>query len=181
MSDQPTKEVPVGADEMDELGRRLQLAETRLGAVRTHRLGRQTESLELLTKIEERFVQQRNELLQAQDTNRRLEKLNRELVNKLRRLVSAVEVGMDAADDIFYRMVNVTNEIASFSSQTMTGDFHGIGAMDGADIDGGAGEAAADPAPVQPAQRTVAVVRQSKPEQDDGGQVLNIKQIFTKG
>lgn len=181
MSDQPTKDMPVGNDELDDLSRRLQLAETRLGAVRTHRLGRQHESLELLTKIEERFVQQRNELLQTQDHVRRLEKLNRDLIGKLRRLVSAVEVGMDAADDIFYRMVNVTNEIASFSSQTQTGDFHGVGALDGADIEGGAETPAGEPAPGQTPVRAVSVVRQNKTEKEDGGQVLNIKQIFTKG
>ncbi len=179
MSDQPTKDGVADTEGLDDLNRRLQMAENRLGAVRSHRLNRQHESLELLTKIEERFVQQRNELLHANDHIRRLEKLNRDLVNKLRRLITAVETGMDAADDIFYRMVNVTNEINNFSTQTITGEFQSFEALEGADIDAEPTQPAAPSA--EPQRRAIPVVRQTKVEKDDSAQVLNIKQIFNKG
>ena len=124
-------------------------------------------------------MQQRNELLHAHDHIQRLEKLNKDLINKLRRLVNAVEMGMDAADDIFYRMVNVTNEISSFSTQTITGEFQSFEALEGADIDAEA--TPPDPKEAEPQRRAIPVVRQTKGETDDSAQVLNIKQIFNKG
>lgn len=194
MTDKTQDDLILQAEDLDDLNRRLGMAENRLSAVRSHRLMRQQESLELLTKIEERFIQQRNDLLHAQDHIRRLEKMNRDLVGKLRRIVSAVESGMDAADDIFYRMVNVTNEIASFSNQSLTGEYHAHAMLDGLDIDGDAtvagGADAAPPAGAPaPAERrpstTITPVTGGETDgdkaTDSGAQVLDIKAIFSKG
>ena len=147
MTEDTNEDLILDDDDLDDLNRRMAMAENRLNAVRSHRLMRQHESLELLTKIEERFVQQRNDLLNAQDHIRRLERMNQELQSRLRRLVGAVEAGMDAADDIFYRMVNVTNEIANFSNQSLTGEYHSHAMLDGLDLEGeGAVDEAADSA-----------------------------------
>lgn len=211
MTDKIDDKLALDDSDLDDLSRRMVMAENRLNAVRSHRLMRQQESLALLTKIEERFVQQRNDLLHAQDHIRRLERMNRDLVGKLSRIVSAVEAGMDAADDIFYRMVNVTNEIANFSNQSLTGEYHAHAMLDGLDIDdadGRAGRAGGDagdqaPAPVlaevEPpfaapgaasAGLATRVVRRPSltveptPQghaKDSGAQVLDIKAIFSKG
>jgi hypothetical protein len=211
MTDIKREDLRLPDEDMDDLNRRLSMAESRLNAVRSHRLTRQHESLELLSKIEERFVQQRNELLQAQDHIRRVERVNRELKDKLRRLVSAVEAGMDAADDIFYRMVNVTNEISSFSNQSLSGEYRATAMLDGLDIEGEAaprpdrpGEAgprvADAPAPAPAAASDRQAVAQRPAEQapatsmrpatdeaaadgssEEGAQVLDIKAIFAKG
>ncbi len=206
MTDNTPDDLILQTEDLDDLNRRLGMAENRLNAVRSHRLMRQQESLELLTKIEERFIQQRNDMLHAQDHIRRLEKMNRELVGKLRRIVGAVESGMDAADDIFYRMVNVTNEIASFSNQSLAGEYHAHAMLDGLDIDGDAVPAGADapppagpppavevdpppvgdvaPPPRRPARSIAPVVgpETTTDETADGSaQVLDIKAIFSKG
>ena len=198
MTENTSEDLALQPEDLDELNRRLGMAENRLNAVRSHRLMRQQESLELLTKIEERFVQQRKDLLHAQDNIRRLEKTNRELMVKLQRIVSAVESGMDAADDIFYRMVNVTNEIASFSNQSLTGEYHAHAMLEGMDIDGDADDGDADDGEAPPASVSAdapaadAGAAETAPapatggdaaggdNTDSGAQVLDIKAIFSK-
>ena len=107
-----------GDDVMDELedlkdlNQRLQSAEGRLNAVRTSQVNRQKQSFDLLQKLEERFSQQRQELMNAVAYIQKLEAFNKELVGKLKRLVSAAEGSMDAVDDMFYQINNTVIGLA---------------------------------------------------------------------
>ena len=99
-------------EDLKDLNQRLQSAEGRLNAVRTSQVNRQKQSFDLLQKLEERFSQQRQELMNAVAYIQKLEAFNKELVAKLKRLVSAAEGSMDAVDDMFYQINNTVIGLA---------------------------------------------------------------------
>ena len=99
-------------EDLKELNQRLQSAEGRLNAVRTSQVNRQKQSFDLLQKLEERFSQQNQELMNAVAYIQKLEAFNKELVGKLKRLVTAAEGSMDAVDDMFYQINNTVIGLA---------------------------------------------------------------------
>lgn len=99
-------------EDLKDLNQRLQSAEGRLNAVRTSQVNRQKQSFDLLQKLEERFSQQRQELMNAVAYIQKLEAFNKELVGKLKRLVAAAEGSMDAVDDMFYQINNTVIGLA---------------------------------------------------------------------
>ena len=186
-------------DDLKDLNQRLQSAEGRLNAVRTSQVNRQKHSFDLLQKLEERFTQQRQELMNAVAYIQKLEAFNKELVGKLKRLVSAAEGSMDAVDDMFYQINNtvigLAEDVSSYKPLPgLAESLETVKAITDAsqDVDGSVGPAPAPadedtvltgtqqapPPPSRPATTRPAPAASAPDEEDGEPRVLKINSIF---